>query len=74
MSRSRRLAVVQLEDRNTPVAFGNPWPDGQHLTLSFAPDGTALTGGVASELNQDLAALGTNAAEMEMLRAFRPGR
>ena len=32
----------QLEDRAMPhTAFGIPWADPGHLTLSFAPDGTA---------------------------------
>lgn len=33
-----------LEDRSTPAQFGVPWADPTHLTLSFAPDGTAAVG------------------------------
>jgi hypothetical protein len=39
----RRLSVEQLEDRLTPT-FGTPWFNGSHLTLSFAPDGTNVSG------------------------------
>ncbi|QJX00903.1 matrixin family metalloprotease [Frigoriglobus tundricola] len=39
----RRLSIEQLEDRLTP-SFGTPWMDGTHLTLSFAPDGTSVSG------------------------------
>ncbi len=31
-----------LEDRITPTTYGIPWPDPQHLTVSFVPDGTAI--------------------------------
>ena len=37
-----RPAVEELESREVPAAF--PWPDGSHLTLSFAPDGTSIAG------------------------------
>ena len=33
-----------LEDRCIPAAFGIPWTDATHLTLSFAPDGTGIAG------------------------------
>ena len=38
------LHVERLEDRTTPTVWGNPWPDPQHMTLSFAPDGTDIGG------------------------------
>ena len=46
-NRRRRLVVEILEDRAVPATFGVPWNDPGHLTLSFAPDGTAtqLTAG-----------------------------
>lgn len=44
MARSRPLQVEQLEDRLTPSQFGIAWPDPQHLTLSFVPDGTTAVG------------------------------
>src|SRR5262245_34712535 len=59
----------RLEDRCVPATFGQPWLDGQHLTLSFAPDGT-LIAGEASTLTATLAALGPT-ARFEILRAFQ---
>lgn len=44
MARLRRLYVERLEDRLAPATFGVPWPDAEHLTLSFAPDGAGLAG------------------------------
>jgi hypothetical protein len=47
---SRRCTIERLEQRSVLTQFGIPWPDPQHLTFSFAPDGTPLadnqTGGV----------------------------
>jgi hypothetical protein len=44
------LSLTRLEDRHTPAQFGTPWADPAHLTLSFAPDGTAAVGGATSGL------------------------
>jgi Matrixin len=45
MSKSRaRLRVETLEGRDVPAAFGLPWGNASHLTLSFAPDGTDVAG------------------------------
>src|SRR5437868_1598147 len=57
------LRVEQLEAREVPATFGTPWPDGRHLSLSVAPDGTAI-GGTGS----DLAAL---LSRLDVLRAFQ---
>jgi hypothetical protein len=60
-----------LEARTLPTIFGIPWADPSHLTVSFAPDGTATpTGpsGLFALLNQ------TGPAEVwqrEVLRAFQ---
>jgi hypothetical protein len=75
VKRSRRLFAEQLEGRCTPAgnAWGNPWPDPQHLTLSFAPDGTAF-GGQQSRLFQALNAdtgLPPSGWQREILRAFQ---
>jgi hypothetical protein len=43
----RRPALEFLEDRLAPAAFGYPWPDASHLTVSFVPDGTPLGQGAA---------------------------
>src|ERR1700732_709818 len=67
----RPLALERLEDRLTPATWGIPWPDAQHLTLSFVPDRT--TGGLSpSNLFQDLNALAPTATwQREVLRAFQ---
>jgi hypothetical protein len=31
-----------LEDRCTPATWGTPWPNSEHMTLSFVPDGTKV--------------------------------
>src|ERR1700751_5339129 len=66
-----RLVVEQLEDRLAPAIYGTPWPDPEHLTLSFAPD-TTLGGTSASNLSQTLNAVApTSTWEREILRAFQ---
>ena len=60
-----------LEDRATPAIFGEPWLDGRHLTLSFAPDGAAISG-VGSNLAGVFAGFSTpDTARLEILRAFQ---
>lgn len=71
MSRSRHLTVEVLEDRVVPATWNTPWPDAGHLTLSFAPDGTAV-GQQTSNLFAALNATGpTQAWQREILRAFQ---
>jgi Matrixin len=41
--RTRRLTMEVLEDRSLPTTYGVPWGDPRHITLSFAPDGTAIS-------------------------------
>jgi Matrixin len=69
--RPRPLNIERLEDRDLPSAtvWGIPWPDGQHLTLSLAPDGTNISG-VASSLSQVLAEAGSG-SELALLQAFQ---
>jgi hypothetical protein len=68
--KSRTLRVQALEERATPATFGEPWLDGRHLTLSFAPDGTLISG-VGSSLTTAVSPLGSDAAKLEILRAFQ---
>lgn len=72
MTRSQpvSLKVEKLEDRSTPAIVGQPWLDGRHLTVSFAADGTLISG-VGSDLSTPFSSLGSNAARLEMLRAFQ---
>src|SRR5262249_47920009 len=53
--------------------YNNPWPDARHLTLSFAPDGTAI-GPHANQLFQlfnPQFAGGSSAWQLEILRALQ---
>ena len=43
-----------LESRCVPATFGIPWPNAEHLTVSFAPDNTTLISGQPNLLNQTL--------------------
>lgn len=72
MTRPRHLRDIEaLEDRTMPSTFGVPWADTNHLTLSFAADGTATPLG-ANSLYQTLAGSGTTAQwQREILRAFQ---
>jgi len=66
-----QLVVEQLEGRLSPAIFGIPWPNPEHLTLSFAPDGTKGAIG-NSNLFQTLNGIAeTSAWELEILRAFQ---
>ena len=69
MRYSLALGVERLESRDTPATFGIPWPDGAHLTLSFAPDGTSISG-QPSNLQATLAPLGKG-AELAILQAIQ---
>lgn len=70
--RRPRLALAALEERSLLTsAFGIPWPDPNHLTLSFAPDGTATPYG-PSALSQTLSQATPYASwQREVLRAFQ---
>src|SRR5207237_9583542 len=71
MARSRLLNLERLEERWTPTTSGVTWPDGQHLTLSFVPDGTPL-GNTTSSLFKTLNAVAPTAVwQREILRAFQ---
>jgi hypothetical protein len=69
--RAHRLNVELLEDRVTPATSGITWPDGDHLTLSFVPDGTPVSN-YKSNLFQALGGAGPTAAwQQTILRAFQ---
>jgi hypothetical protein len=63
-----KLRLEQLEDRVTPS--GIPWPNGLGLTLSFAPDGTSVSG-TSSSLYQLLAPVTEASWKAEIVRAFQ---
>jgi hypothetical protein len=72
MGPHHRPLLESLEERCTPATWGNPWPLPGSLTLSFAPDGTAV-GPYRSNLFQvlDRSYAGTAAWQGEVLRAFQ---
>lgn len=57
---------LELEDRVTPAVFGTAWQDGANLTISFAPDGTSISG-TASDLFAKLPVK----SRLDILRAFQ---
>lgn len=69
MRRAHHLSAERLEGRDTPAAFGTPWPDGDNLTLSFAPNGTPVAG-KSADLGDLLAHLGPD-ARLQVLKAFQ---
>jgi hypothetical protein len=70
--RNRRRPILEgLEGRALPAIFGVPWADPSRLTLSFAPDGTAIAAHT-STLFQTLSAQQPTAAwQKEILQAFQ---
>src|SRR5439155_5483579 len=71
MTKPRHLSLEHFEDRLTPANSGVAWPDGQHLTLSFVPDGTSV-GNAPSSLFRTLNAVAPTAVwQREILRAFQ---
>jgi hypothetical protein len=71
MKRSRRLTLEALEDRAVPALYGIPWSDPQHLTLSFAPDGTAIAGHTSDLFGALNAEMPTATWEREILEAVQ---
>lgn len=69
--RPTRLALAALEDRSLLTAWGIPWPDPEHLSLSFALDGTSTPYG-PSGLTQELGQNTPSASwQREIVRAFQ---
>ncbi|GIW81219.1 MAG: hypothetical protein KatS3mg105_3026 [Gemmatales bacterium] len=66
-----RLALESLEDRCLPSATALPWPDAQHLTISFAPDGTDIAGSESALYRILDSVAATQTWQTEMLRAFQ---
>jgi hypothetical protein len=65
------LLLEHLEDRSNPSTSGVAWPDGMHMDLSFAPDGTRVDG-YQSNLFATLDAQAPRPVwQREILRAFQ---
>jgi len=66
-----RLTLECLENRAVPAAFAVPWPEANHLSLSFAPD-TARVANQTNALSQVLdAQMARPAWQEDILRAFQ---
>lgn len=71
MTRRRQLTLELLEARDLLATFGVPWPNAQHLTVSFAHDGSQVDG-VAGNLFQTLNNNNSTTAWMtEIARAYQ---
>src|SRR5262245_39645992 len=71
MTRFCRLNLERLEDRDLLATWGVPWPNPQHVTVSFVPDGTAI-GNAQSNLFQTLNSQApTNVWETTILQALK---
>jgi hypothetical protein len=70
-NRRRRLDVELLEGRAVPATFGVPWADASRLTLSFAPDGTAIAAHTSSLFQTLDAQQATTTWQHEILQAFQ---
>ena len=68
--RSTPLRLQALEARDNPATFGEAWLDGQHVTLSFAPEGTPILG-IGSSLGSVLNGLGANSASTRSSGTFQ---
>ncbi len=71
LRRRRRLALESLERRDVPATWGIPWADPQHLTISFAPDGTNVFGQPSTLFQTLNTQLGTGTWETTVLRAVQ---
>jgi hypothetical protein len=60
-----------LEDRSLPATFGIPWGDARLLTLSFAPDGTAIVGHTSTLFQTLNSSQPTADWQREILQAFQ---
>jgi hypothetical protein len=70
-NRRRRLVLEHLEGRALLATFGVPWADPSRLTLSFAPDGTAIAGHTSSLFQMLDAQQPTAVWQREVLQAFQ---
>ena len=69
--RRSRPALEALEMRDLPATWGIPWADPQHLTMSFAPDGTNVLGQQSNLFSQLDSQLGAGKWESTILKAVQ---
>jgi hypothetical protein len=68
---TRRLFAERLEERDVPATFGVAWPDPQHLTVSFVPDGTSANGSGSALFQSFNTSAPTSVWQAEILRAIQ---
>ncbi len=71
MYKRQRLGLERLEDRSVPAHFGVPWPDAQHLTISFAPDGTPVGADTSTLFQTFNSTMNPSDWQLAILRAFQ---
>jgi Matrixin len=71
MTRFCRLRLEQLEERNLPATWGMPWPNPQHVTVSFVPDGTAIGSGQSNLFQTLNSQAPTSVWETTILQAIK---
>ncbi|MBX7103801.1 MAG: matrixin family metalloprotease [Gemmataceae bacterium] len=71
MKRRIRLDLLSLESRLVPATFGIPWADARHLTVSFAPDQTAISGSTSNLFQTLNSQAGTSVWQRDILRALQ---
>lgn len=69
--RPDRLRLESLEDRCVPAFLGQPWSDPERLTLSFAPERTAIAGHQSNLYATLDAQLGRATWQRLVLQAFQ---
>lgn len=66
-----KLSFEPLEERLALAAWGNPWSVPDKLTISFAPDGTQVSGYTSTLFNEMDSAMSRTTWQTEILRAFQ---
>lgn len=69
--KSFKPAIEALEPRDVPALWGNPWPEPERLSLSFAPDGTPVADRTNTLFNHLDSTLPRDQWQLEALRAFQ---
>jgi len=71
MKSYRRLTLEQLEHRDLLTTWGMPWPNPQHVTVSFVPDGTQVFDSPSSLFQTLNSQATTSAWETTILQALQ---
>jgi len=69
--RKRSLRLENLESRQALSGWGNPWPEPERLTISFAPDGAEISGRENRLFDSLDQAAEREVWQSELLRAFQ---